>query len=238
MPTEPGEAPESPDSPRPRAKEAPPDLALLKFLATQGGSTEFVYFSSRELGRALGVPQQTGSARILAALEQAHLTRRMAGRKQGLRLTDAGATVLRGEYADYQRIFEDKGSIRLHGKIRSGLGEGGYYISQPEYSRQFKEQLGYTPYPGTLNIGLDATETARYERLGANPGLPIGGFARDGRTFGGARCFRADLQGESVAIIMPDRTHHANTLELLSPHYLRDRLTLKDGDKVEVIVAP
>ena len=38
-------------------------------------------------------------------------------------------------------------------------------------------------------------------------------------------------------MIMPERTVHINTVEVISPEYLRDALTLKDGQNVEITVS-
>jgi CTP-dependent riboflavin kinase len=35
---------------------------------------------------------------------------------------------------------------------------------------------------------------------------------------------------------LPKRSHYSNILELISPTYLREKLNLKDGDGVEVVI--
>jgi riboflavin kinase len=41
-----------------------------------------------------------------------------------------------------------------------------------------------------------------------------------------------------ASIIIPDRTHYNNdTIEIISDFYLRDKLNLKDGDKVKITEA-
>ena len=35
------------------------------------------------------------------------------------------------------------------------MGEGSYYMSLKGYKKQFKEKLGYEPFPGTLNLKLE-----------------------------------------------------------------------------------
>src|SRR5438093_1036406 len=51
--------------------------------------------------------------------------------------------------------------------------------------------------------------------------------ARDLATVGHVDC----------AVIMPIRTHHTDVLEVISKHYLRGSLGLKDGDIVELMVS-
>ncbi len=38
------------------------------------------------------------------------------------------------------------------------------------------------------------------------------------------------------AVIMPIRTHHTDVLEVISKHYLRSAVGLKDGDIAELTV--
>jgi len=40
----------------------------------------------------------------------------------------------------------------------SGKGEGRFYSSKRKYAEQFSENLGFLPYPGTLNVKLDGGE--------------------------------------------------------------------------------
>ena len=37
----------------------------------------------------------------------------------------------------------------------SGKAEGRFYPSKRKYAEQFSENLGFLPYPGTLNVKLD-----------------------------------------------------------------------------------
>jgi riboflavin kinase len=43
----------------------------------------------------------------------------------------------------------------MHGKILSGLGQAQYFLTREGYSRQFVEKLGFTPFPGILNVLFD-----------------------------------------------------------------------------------
>jgi len=118
----------------------------------------------------------------------------------------------------------------------SGLGEGKYYISQPEYKRQFKEKVGFVPYPGTMNVRLSGADLSRVRILHDTGGLEIEGFSKDGRTFGAGKVFKATINGHECAIIIPFRTHYEDILELIARDHLRDELSLKDGNMVTLKV--
>jgi riboflavin kinase len=212
------------------------EVELLKRLALAGGDRTPVVLSSREVGGQLGVSQQAADQYLVALEGRGLLSRALGARKQRLSLTPAGMTLLRREYQGYRRIFEGPGRMRFRGSVASGLGEGRYYLSQPGYLVQFTERLGYTPYPGTLNVKVEPEDFRRVEAAREWRAIRIDGFAAGGRTFGGASCFAARLNGRACHLIVPDRTHHRDVVELISPEYLRETLGLKDDDRVELEV--
>ena len=211
-------------------------METLKGIALLGGSKDFVNLSSRELGKLIGVSQQSASQRILELIREGLVTRDLATRRQRIRLTSKGMDVIRKEYADYQRIFEVKETLTISGVVASGLGEGAFYMRQKGYKDQFRKKLWFEPYEGTLNLKIQGGDLARLEILRENPGIEISGFEGAGRTFGGAKCFLSTLGHLDCAIIMPIRSHHSEVVEVISKHYLRGALGLKDGDIAELIV--
>jgi len=214
----------------------PYHVETIKAIALLGGIKEFVNLSSRELGRLIGVSQQSASQRILELVREGLVARDLATRRQRIRLTPKGAEVLRKEYADYQRIFEVKETLTIAGSVTSGLGEGAFYMRQRGYKDQFRKKLWFEPYEGTLNLKISGGDVAKLRILQESPGIEISGFEAGGRTFGGAKCFLATLGHIDCAVIMPIRTHHTDVLEVISKHYLRTAVGLKDGDVVELIV--
>ena len=53
----------------------------------------------------------------------------------------------------------------LNGTVQSGLGEGAYYMSLRPYTDQFLEILGFSPFPGTLNVQLLPNSTFQRQWL-------------------------------------------------------------------------
>ena len=125
-------------------------IETLKHLALTGNVYEYSPLSSSQLGRKLGLSQQSASKKILELLEMELITRKMGARKQLVKLTSKGLEVLRREYSEYQKIFDSMEQVILRGTLISGLGEGQYYISQDGYMDQFQEKLWFKPYPGTV----------------------------------------------------------------------------------------
>ena len=207
-------------------------LVVLKLLASSGADHTPVVVTSRELGERVGVSQQAADRYLLQLERNELVVRALANRRQRLQLTDRAMEVLRTEYRDYRRIFEGPAHTSISGEVASGLGEGRYYLSQPGYVVQFTERLGYTPYPGTLNVRVRPAESRRLSVLHDWSGIRIDGFEAAGRTFGGATCYAAKLGGRTCHLIRPDRSHYQDVIEFVAADRLRSRLSLKDGDRV------
>ena len=207
-------------------------ISVLKHLGLEGGVNDFIPLSSGELARDLDISQQSASKKILELLDNEFIIRRLGARRQLIKITDKGLNILRKEYSDYQRLFELADYITIR-----GVGEGKYYVTQKGYMTQFKKKLWFKPYKGTLNIKISGRELNKIELIRNLEGIPIQGFEDAGRTFGKGKCFLCDIQGVECAIMLPHRSHYENVIEIISLHYLRDKLKLKDGDVVEIRVA-
>ena len=214
----------------------PHHVETLKAIALLGGMKESISLSSRELGKVIGVSQQSASQRILELIQSGLFSRDLATRRQRIRVTSKGLDLLRKEYADYQRIFEVRETLTISGVVSSGLGEGAFYMRQKGYREQFRKKLWFEPYEGTMNLKIQRADLAKLEVLRQQPGIEIGGFEAAGRTFGGAKCFLATMGHLDGAVIIPIRTHHTDVLEFISKHAVRAALDLKDGDSVELVV--
>ncbi len=151
-----------------------------------------------------------------------------------VKLSQKGRDVLGAALKDLLSYFNIV-SIKLSGVVISGLGEGAFYISLEGYRRAIERLLGFTPYPGTLNVKLD-TQSVPYRRyLDSLPGILIAGFSNGVRTYGAVKVFRARIRGIEGAVVMPERTHHpSDVIEVVAPVKLRDVLGLRDGDRVEI----
>ena len=208
----------------------------LRKIALLGGIEDYVVLSSRELGDALEMSQQSASKRILELLDEKLITRDLGARKQRIKLTPNGIDELKQEYGEYRRIFEINDQITLHGIVSDGMGEGRYYVCQTGYMTQFEEKLGFRPYEGTLNIMVDREDVNKLDVIRSAPGEMIQGFTQEGRTFGRAIAHKAKIKSIDCAIIMPDRSHYENVIEIVCQYHLRRTLSIGNGDRVEIKV--
>jgi len=219
------------------------ELLALKIVALDGALDGSVKVSCASLADRLAASNQTASRRLQQLESGGLLDREIVADGQWVSITEAGEGALRSEYADYRQLFEESAGLSLSGTITTGMGEGRHYISLPGYERQFESELGYTPFPGTLNVELDESSIRSRPALSAQASVPIDSWEDGDRTFGAATCYPARLEAgggtyEPTHVIVPDRTHHdEESLELIAPEKLRDALDLEDDDTVSIHVA-
>lgn len=212
-------------------------IETLKQIAALGAMEKPVKISSSELAGILSTSPQT-AARYLQTLERDNMIERQTTTSgQWITLTQEGIQRLGEEYHFYQRLFENKKPLHIKGTVITGLGEGQYYLSNEGYKKQIEEKLGFTPYPGTLNLKLDSENTLLRQRLDTRGAVVIEGFTNENRTFGGGLCYPVSIDGIKGAIIQPERTHYPpHIIEIIAPVNLREKLKLKDGSTLTVHV--
>jgi len=208
----------------------------LRKIALIGGMDDYVAVSSRELGDTLEMSQQSASKRILELLDQGLIVRDLGARKQRIKLTPAGIEELKKEYNEYRRIFELTDHITIHGAIKDGMGEGGYYICQKGYMDQFEKKLGFRPYEGTLNIAVDKEDVGKLDVIRSTAGIFIAGFTDDGRSFGNVIAYKSKIRNIDCAVVVPERSHYVDVIEIICQYHLRRTLSINTGDRVDVRV--
>src|SRR5207245_430423 len=77
------------------ARLKPYHVETLKAIALLGGTKEYVNLSSGELGKLIGVSQQSASQRILELIREGLVARDLATRRQRIRLTPRGGAHVR-----------------------------------------------------------------------------------------------------------------------------------------------
>lgn len=211
-------------------------ISTLKEIALLGALKNKIEISSFDLAKKMKTSQQTAS-RYLLELNRIGVIKREYGiKKQIIEITELGNDILKKEYLDYLQIFELTDRIVFRGKVVSGIGEGRYYTEQSGYVKQFKEKLGFVPYPGTLNVEIEYADINKLRLLKNCKAIEIEEFKTKDRSFGKVICFHAEINGLPGAIVLPARSHYSNILEFISEHYLREKLNLKDNDNVDVVI--
>jgi riboflavin kinase len=212
-------------------------LSILKQLALMEAHKRVVKISSKELADKIDQSFQTAARKLKELEENGYILRTLEKDGQYIVITEEGEKVLYREYLDYKKIFEGVEEIFIRGKVFSGVGEGRYYVSLEGYRRQFKERLGFDPYPGTLNLRLPKEQAYLRRRIDEEEGIIINGFVTEDRTFGEVKAFKCRIGDYEGAVVLPQRTHYPkDVLEVISPVKLREKLKLENGDFIEVEV--
>ena len=216
-------------------------ILTIVVLLSKGAHHNFIEVTTSELGKDIGRSQQAASKHLLDLENSGYLERIKSGQRFAVRVTDKGFSEIQSLFSSLKRALESvPATINFEGNVVSGMGEGAYYVALDGYRRQFKEKLGFEPYPGTLNIRLvDQMYMNARRELGKNPSIFINGFSDGMRTYGWVKCYRAIINEaiDNAAVLVLERTHYDDSmLEVISPVSIKQTAGIKNGDRVKVQV--
>ena len=216
-------------------------LTLIELLS-KGARHNFVEITTTDIGKGIGKSQQAASKHVLDLETSGYVERSKKGQKFAVKVTDKGYWEIQKLFLSLKAALESApATIDFEGDIVSGMGEGAYYMSLDGYRKQFKEKLGYEPYPGTLNIRLtdQIYMNARLE-LGKHTSIFINGFSDGARTYGWVKCYHATINDGSIdnaAVLVLERTHYDDSMvEVIAPISIKQTANLKNGDRIKVQV--
>ena len=211
-------------------------------LLSKGARHNFVEVTTAELGKSISRSQQAASKHLLELENSGYIERIRRGQKFAVRVTDKGHTEIQNLLSSLHAALESSpAAIDFEGSVVSGMGEGAYYMSLEGYRRQFKDKLGYEPYPGTLNVRLvDQLYMNARRELGRHPSIFVDGFSDSTRTYGWVKCYRAIINDGAVAnaaVLVLERTHYDDSmLEVIAPVSIKQAAGIKNGDRIKVQV--
>lgn len=227
---------------------------VLVYLLSNGGKDNYLEITSTQISKIINKSQQTAS-KVLITLEKENLIERVKNNKRfGMKLSQSGFEVLQNIYNLLKTSMEysQQSQISFKGRIVTGMGEGAYYMSLEGYRKQFRDKLGYEPFPGTLNVKIEDKYYMNSRKNLINyPSIYVEGFKNTDRTFGWVRCYPATIIRDStgpntttdqnivadVHILLLERTHHDNSLiEVIGPFNLKETANLRNDDSVTIAV--
>ncbi|MCP4764102.1 MAG: DUF120 domain-containing protein [archaeon] len=217
------------------------DWFLLFKLARLGGLKEGISYTTLEIADAIDSTQQTVSRRLNTLKNQKLVEKVPVGNLSVLKLTKKGIALLKIIHSDLDDLFIEKKSKKCYiGEVKTGMGEGGYYVNIPNYFKKFTEFLEDSPFPGTLNVILDEEFIEDYFReIENHTSRVINGFESEKRTFGDVHCYDiyiCALEEPSnwvTGLILDIRrtSHKKGTVEIVAHHELRKFFNFKDGSR-------
>ena len=217
-------------------------IVILSELLLCGAKNNFVELTTNEIAKKIKRSQQLASKELLDLEFFGCIKRNKKSKKYTIKVTERGYQQVYDHFLFLKTAVESfKHVIDFEGHIITGMGEGAYYMSLEGYKKQFKEKLGYEPYPGTLNIKLNSMlfVEAKKEML-KYPSINIEGFSDQSRTFGWVKCYPAsinDSKNINSSILILERTHYDDSIiELIAPFSIKEQFSLKNGDYVKLKV--
>ena len=215
-------------------------ILSISHLLSIGAGSNFVRTSTVSLGNAIGRSQQSASAYLTELEAIGYAKRNVQGGKTYVMITKKGVLEIKRVSAALSKALYSKNTtgMLLAGKISSGVGEGAYYMSLKEYVVQFREKIGYVPYPGTLNIMLDERSSTNMLNIltTKEPDAMIDGFSDGKRTYGWVKCYKCLMNGKKCHLVRLERTHHEDKLvEIISKINLRRTCKMHDGSSAGII---
>ena len=217
-------------------------VVILSELLLCGAKNNFVELTTNEIAKKIKRSQQLASKELLELEFFGCIKRNKKSKKYTIKVTERGYQQVYDHFLFLKTAVESfKHVIDFEGHIITGMGEGAYYMSLDGYKKQFKEKLGYEPYPGTLNIKLNSMlfVEAKKEML-KYPSINIEGFSDQSRTFGWVKCYPSsinDSKNINSSILILERTHYDDSIiELIAPFSIKEQFSLKNGDYVKLKV--
>ncbi|HMK95082.1 MAG TPA: DUF120 domain-containing protein [Candidatus Limnocylindrales bacterium] len=123
--------------------------------------------------------------------------------------------------------------VTFKGAVFSASGEGRKFMSLPWVRRQIQEKLGFTPYPGTLNLRLTEKSVQRkklLEKIRKFKIVPENGYCT-------GTLIEARIDGVKCGILIPQVPNYPrDLLEVTAASNLREHFKLDDGSEVCVTV--
>jgi riboflavin kinase len=217
-------------------------IVILSELLLCGAKNNFIELTTNEIAKKIKRSQQLASKELLDLEFSGYIRRNKKSKKYTIKVTEKGYQQVYDLFLFLKTAIESfKHIIDFEGHIITGMGEGAYYMSLNGYKQQFKEKLGYEPYPGTLNIKLNSIlyVEAKKEML-KYPSIDIEGFSDQTRTFGWVKCYPAyinDSVNINSSILILERTHYDDSIiEIIAPFSIKEQFSLKNGDYIKLKV--
>ena len=124
--------------------------------------------------------------------------------------------------------------VKIRGRIVEGLRVSANFTQIPWVRKQFISKLSMDPYPGTLNLEIvGQRDLQNFKKLKATRGMEI---TPEDPSFCTGKCYPV-LIGRKLkgAILFPEvENYPKNKMELIASQNIKEALSLKTGDILEI----
>lgn len=131
------------------------------------------------------------------------------------------------------------GKRTVRGRVFSGLGQGRFFTELDWFKQQCRDKLGFIPFPGTLNLKVDAEYLDAVRELRAEADTE---FPPPSSEFCPAKSVSVSIEGVPAAIIFPEaerfteEVHSADVIEVIAPVNIKKALSIADGDELSIVI--
>jgi riboflavin kinase len=122
--------------------------------------------------------------------------------------------------------------MKLTGVIETGTGKGAYFTGLDWVVKQLERQMGFKPYPGTLNVRVCGSDVPKLDEFFRDKDFEL---VPDNPDFCTARVKRVRLNGIPAAAVFPSEdvhVHEKEVIEIITSFHVKDTFHLNDGDRV------
>ena len=123
---------------------------------------------------------------------------------------------------------------KITGVVFTDLGRAASFLSVEQVQSTLRRKVGFTPYPGTLNLRLETDEAMEFWReMRERRGIEI--VSQD-PAHCRARCFLVKIEGRHRgAVVLPEVANYPeDKIEVIAPVRLKDELRIEDGERVTI----
>jgi riboflavin kinase len=122
--------------------------------------------------------------------------------------------------------------MNITGVIESGAGQGAFFVGLDWVVSQFEANMGFKPFPGTLNVRVGEGDVDAAERFFSQKDFEL---VPDDPSFCRAWMRRLTVNGLPAAAVFPSedvRIHDSRVIEIVAGCHVKAALSLGDGDEV------
>lgn len=122
--------------------------------------------------------------------------------------------------------------MEIKGFIEKGAGKGAFFTTLEWVVTQFEKEMGFKPFPGTLNVKIDVEDVSKLEGFFAKEDFQL---VPDDPSFCTAGFKKVRVNGIPAAAVFPSenvRIHGKEVIEIMADRHIKDSLDLNDGDPV------
>jgi len=124
--------------------------------------------------------------------------------------------------------------MKITGVIESGAGRGAFFTGLNWVVEQFEREMGFKPFPGTLNVRVLDEDISKLDAFFAKKDFEL---VPDNPEFCAAGLKRIRVNGIPGAAVFPSdevRIHGKEIIEIILGRHIKNALDLVDGDSVVI----